>query len=180
MRAAKCRARRMLVAHKDSARARLESDRDDRVEAQNKSARTRLESGRDGAKKDSALLRSRREAGRDGARKDSALTRSHLESGRTAPIQTRREHAWSRAGRTELKPKETRRRHTLSRAGTIIYVATVSSWIDVFLDQNHVRSFSLSFLRQQRDRATFQSDLQEPVRADMWWARRGMANGDSP
>ena len=146
MRAAKCRARRMLVAHKDSARARLESDRDDRVEAQNKSARTRLESGRDGAKKDSALLRSRREAGRDGARKDSALTRSHLESGRTAPIQTRREHAWSRAGRTELKPKETRRRHTLSRAGTIIYVVTVSSWMDV-------RSFSLSFLRQQRDRA---------------------------
>ena len=54
------------------------------------------------------------------------------------PKKNRREHAWSRAGRTELKPKETRRRHTLSRAG---------------LDQNHVRSFSLSFLRQQRDRA---------------------------
>ena len=69
MRAAMCRARRMLVAHKDSARcigARMESGPEDRVEAQidsalhwgtpgvgpggqseNYSARTRLESGRD-------------------------------------------------------------------------------------------------------------------------------------
>ena len=117
------RARRIEWTPKETrrcVRARLESGRDDRVDAQKESARTRLESGR------------------DGAQKESALTRSRLESGRTAPIKTRREHAWSRTGRTELKPKETRRRHTLSRAG---------------LDQNHVRSFSLSFLRQQRDRA---------------------------
>ena len=87
-----CRARRMLGAHQDSGRARLELVREDRVGAHKDSARAHLELGRDGALK----------------------IRPGVGQGRSL-YNDSRGHAWSRAGTTELGKEHARRWNAKSR-----------------------------------------------------------------